>query len=233
MKSYLILDTETTNNFASPLVYDLGYVVCNKRGRVIRKESLIIAEIFLDKKLMEFAYYAKKIPQYVEKLKRGESRLVTLEEAKAEIDFVINKWHIEKVCAYNAGFDTNALRTTIRYVTKSEAREFFPSTVEVWCIWNMSCQTLCNNAKYYNFCAKNGFVTSKGNIQTSAEIVYRFLTNKLDFDEKHTGLEDAEIEQKILHKIMKMKIFPEIKKGINRACWKIPQRNFPKVLDNL
>ena len=233
MKSFLILDTETTNNFSSPLVYDVGYIVCNKRGRVLKRESLIIAEVFLNKKLMQFAFYANKIPQYIEKLSRGESRLVTLAEAKAEIQFVIEKWHIEQVCAYNAGFDTNALRTTIRYITKSEEREFFPSNVEVWCIWHIACQLLCNNSKYYNFCHKNGFVSAKGNIQTSAEIVHRFLTNDFDFIESHTGLEDAEIETKILLRCMKNKKFKEIKKGIHRMCWKIPQKNFPKPLDKI
>ena len=52
--------------------------------------------------------------------------------------------------------------------------------------------------KYVNFCNDNGYVTEKGNIQTKAEIVYRYLKNDKTFEEEHTGLSDCKIEYEIL-----------------------------------
>ena len=35
-------------------------------------------------------------------------------------------------------------------------------------------------------------------MQTKAEVVYKYLTNNLDFEEEHTGLSDVLIEYRIL-----------------------------------
>ena len=45
-------------------------------------------------------------------------------------------------------------------------------------------------------------MTSKNQVRLTAEIIYRFLTNDLDFTESHTGLEDVEIESKIFAECM-------------------------------
>ena len=47
----------------------------------------------------------------------------------------------------------------------------------------------------------------------TAEIIYRFITNNLNFEEAHTGLEDVLIEKEILAYCLKNK--PEI----NGALW--------------
>ena len=52
--------------------------------------------------------------------------------------------------------------------------------------------------KYVKFCRKNGFVTEKGNIQTKAEVVYRYLTGNVEFVEEHTCLAYVMIEKEIL-----------------------------------
>ena len=74
-----------------------------------------------------------------------------------------------------------------------------------------------------NFATTHGFVSDAGNIQTSAEVAYRFLTNDPDFVESHTGLEDVEIETAILMNCLKtgdenMKFQPY------SACWRNVQR---------
>ena len=76
--------------------------------------------------------------------------------------------------------------------------------------------------KYHKFCTDNGFVSKSGNISTSAETVYRFLTNNPDFEEEHKGLEDVEIEVKIFAECIKKK--KRMNRKINRACWRLAQR---------
>ena len=41
-------------------------------------------------------------------------------------------------------------------------------------------------------------MTEKGNIQTKAEVVYRYLTGNVEFVEEHTGLADVMVEKEIL-----------------------------------
>jgi hypothetical protein len=50
---------------------------------------------------------------------------------------------------------------------------------------------------YDTFCYENNFVTKRGCKRYTAEILYRFLTNDLEFEEEHTGLEDVLIEKEI------------------------------------
>ena len=45
-------------------------------------------------------------------------------------------------------FDLNALNKTIRYVTKSKVRYFFPFGTKVCCIWHMACQVLCTQKTF-------------------------------------------------------------------------------------
>ena len=38
---------------------------------------------------------------------------------------------------------------------------------------------------------ENNWLTGANNFKTSAEIGYRYITGKFDFEESHTGLEDC------------------------------------------
>ena len=41
-KYYLVLDVETANSTDDALVYDLGYVVCDKKGNIYEADSFIV-----------------------------------------------------------------------------------------------------------------------------------------------------------------------------------------------
>ena len=74
----------------------------------------------------------------------------------------------------------------------------------------MSREVMKNNKQYSEFCHENGFITKNGQKQFTAEVLYRFLTNDVDFVESHTGLED------VLILIYCLKTKPEI----DGALWK-------------
>lgn len=222
-KYYLVLDVETANTTDDPLVYDLGFVVADRQGNIYEAESLVIADIFVDEAdLMETAYYHEKLPRYREDLKNGSRTMTTLAHAKFMIRDLMEKYDIDTVCAYNASFDSRALNVTSRYVTKSKYRYFLPYGTEINCIWHMACQVLCTQKGYRKFCEQNGFVSPSGNLQTSAEVVYRYMTKDTDFDESHTGLEDVIIETAIMKKCYDQ--HKKMDKSINRLCWRIPQK---------
>ena len=76
MKNFIVFDTETAptvkhyDRRAHPetsLVYDFGWVVVDGNDFSIKEErSFIIAETFTNHQLMNSAYYANKLPQYIE-----------------------------------------------------------------------------------------------------------------------------------------------------------------------
>ena len=55
-----------------------------------------------------------------------------------------------------------------------------------------------DSRNYVKFCDDNEFLSEKGHRKSSAEIVYRYITKNLEFEEAHTALADTEIEAAIL-----------------------------------
>ena len=148
-KYVLVLDVETANMTDDALVYDLGFGVYDKKGNEYESYSFVIRDIF-DKEsdLMQTAYYSRKLPQYYEDLKNGTRERKYLLQAKKIVREVMEKYNIKEVYAYNANFDLTALNKTIRYVTKSKIRYFFPYGTKIQCIWNMACQVLCTQKTF-------------------------------------------------------------------------------------
>lgn len=223
---YLILDVETANTIDQPLVYDLGGVVADKYGRIYETFSFVIRDIFVyERELMKSAYYADKIPQYSADIRAGKRLMTSFYNARKYVLDLMKQYNIDTVCAYNAHFDRNALDTTQRWLTKSKYRFFFPYGTEFHCIWNMACQTICQQKTYGEFCEKHNLTSNrKGepnakNYSTSAETVYKYLTRNPDFEEEHKGYDDVLIETEIMKRCYAThKAMPD-GKGIKRNCW--------------
>ena len=222
-RTYLIMgDTETCNtrmengklDMNDVLVYDFGFAVCDKQGRVYEKYSFIIKEIFFGMKdLMKSSYYADKLPQYYEEIRNGQRKVVSLYEARQILANVMKEYETNIFVAHNARFDDNALKVTERYITKSKYRYFLPFGTEVWDTMKMANDTICKQKTYKKFCEENGYLTKNGQVRKTAEIIYRYITKNNDFIESHTGLEDVMIEKEILahcfrqHKAMRKKLY--------------------------
>lgn len=225
---YLALDTETTNGLDQPLVYDIGGAIVDKQGRVYEHFSFVIRDIFVhERELMQTAYYAEKIPEYAADIREGKREMVNFMFARRFILNLMEKYNVKDVAAYNAHFDRNALNTTIRWLTKSRVRYFFPYGTNFVCIWNMACQTVCQRKTYRQFCEEyqlfsgNGHGTNKKarNISTSAENVYRYLILNPEYQEEHKGLDDVLIETEIMKRCFSSHKAMPYGKGIRRNCW--------------
>lgn len=217
---YLILDTETANGLYKPLCYDIGFTIIDRKGKVYERRSFIVKEIFDDTKLMSTAYYADKVPMYEREIERKRYYKMKLSTIKQKVESLLKKYNIKEMYAYNCGFDKRALKNTNDRLL-NDLYGFFFRDIIYNCIWNMACQVICNNRNYRKFCKDNNYISSKGFVKTSAEVVYRYITKNIGFMESHTGLADSEIESKILQEIWKK--HKKVDKTINSACWKIPQ----------
>ena len=203
------IDTETTNgltdkdgklDLSQSLVYDVGWAVVNDKGKVFKTRSYVVAEIFLDKELMSQAFYADKIPTYWEEIKKGERILSPFWKIRKKFFEDAKKYKVEAVFAHNAFFDYTALNNTLRLLSGSKYRWFFPYKLNIWDTLIMSKQVFNRNEKYCEFCNKNGYLTNHKPPQNrmTAEILFRFLSGENGFEESHTGLEDVIIEKEIL-----------------------------------
>ena len=227
-KIFIGIDTETCNSLlddkgkldlSQSLVYDIGWVIFDKKGQVYKTRSDVIAEIFLDKELMQSAYYKDKIPQYWEDIKSGKRILKSFLKVRRQYLIDRKKYNSQVTFAHNAYFDYNALNNTLRYLTGSHNRYWFPYSIELWDSLKMSRDILGKKKSYTDFCDKNGYKTNHKTPQNrlTAEILYRFISGNRDFVESHTGLEDTLIEKEIFLYCLKQKKRMR-KKLFARAC---------------
>lgn len=203
----LVVDTETAGLLDNAFVYDLGVAAVERTtGRIIESRSMIISDVYDGlPRLMETAYYAEKLPRYVEGLAKGEWEKVNIFHARNIVRNLIRKYDIKRVYAYNVMFDLKALNNTWTMMTKGNAKYFFPYKVKMCCIMSMARQVIAKRPTYKAFCIDNGFLTAQGRPQTSAEKMYAYITNNPDYTEQHTGLEDVKIETEIMHYVITRK----------------------------
>ena len=216
-KYFVTMDVETIG-VEKPLVYDLGYAIHDKKGNVLIARSFLIKETWDNDKLMRTAYYSSKIGLYHEKIQKGVIEVKSWLDALGTLHDDLRKYKVHVACAYNLSFDMRALSFTHQHYNYTG--KILPYKMDLLCIWGMACETVCKQKMFREFCDKYKLVSPAGNYKTSAEIVYRYLTNNIGFIEEHTGLADVFIEIEILSRCIKYKHTG----GIIGNCWKIPQK---------
>lgn len=212
---YAIIDTETANGLYNPLVYDVSVVIFDKKNKEYFRKNWLISEVWKNESLMNSAYYAWKMPLY----DNFETKTVNMFQFICEFVNIISEYNVTHLLAYNLNFDIKALNNTSK---KYNQCEFIGENLENLDVWSMACELICNTNKYKNFCEENNYKSEKGNYKTSAEIVYRYMTNNHDFDESHTSMKDCEIEKEIFFKCLKQK--KGYKKGIVHNPWRKIQK---------
>ena len=236
---YIVLDTEglglndsKNKIYGRQRSYDIGYVIIDKKGNIIKMFNALTQEIFGDNKLMETAYFADKIPLYDYMIDNKEIKVKLFNKIINELKRDLEKYNIKGILAYNVNYDICALVETAQYTMKGNCpklkfettkngkkkpmfeqflQKLLNTKVEFYDIWTMACKTLCQQKTFL----ANAKYTNKGNIITNAETVYQYITDKEEFKEDHTALSDAIIESEILARIfangcslMKQMYFP-------------------------
>lgn len=211
---YGIFDSETANGLDDPIVYNGSFAIIDNNAETYETFSFIVREVFFGMSdLMQTAYYANKIPKYLEMIERGEIEVVSYATAKRRIAEMCKRYGVKAIMAHNMRFDYRATATTQRYLTKSNNRYFFPYGIELWDTLKMAHDTICKQKLYIEWCNENGYLTKNGKPRATAEILYRYITNDDGFIEAHTALEDILIEKEIFarcksqHKKMRKKCF--------------------------
>lgn len=218
---YILLDTETCNtrmvdgklDMSDVLVYDICWAVVDKKGNIYKTGAYLVDEIFNEEQeLMASAYYAKKIPEYLEQIAKGERVVERWYKIRRELVADMEMFNTNIIIAHNARFDYNALNTTTRWLSKSKYRTFVRGA-EWWDTLRMARQTIAKQKMYRHFCEEHNFLTATGRLKLTAEVLYRYITFDIAFEEEHKGLEDVMIEKEIFakcmaqHKAMEKRLF--------------------------
>lgn len=200
-KHYIMcMDVETASN--SRMVYDIGFAICDKKGNIYDKFSFVVKEVYDNKRLMDSAYYKKKLPQYDKDLQEGKILKVEFLEMRKVFMKALSVYGVKTISAYNLPFDTSALQSTTAYLF-GHGKKFLDPTfkdINLLCIYSFACEVLYSRPSFLYFVDKYNFYTKGQNPQTSAEIGYRYIKNDPNFVEEHRGLADVEIECQILAK---------------------------------
>lgn len=203
----LVVDTETANtiecngklDMSNVLVYDCGWQIVDTKGNVYKSQSWINSDIFYhEKKLMASAYYANKIPSYLVDISTGKRKVGNTYQIRRAMLEDMKEYGISEVVAHNARFDINSLNNTLRFTSKSKYRYWFPYGTEVWDTLKMARSVVCKMPTYRKFCLANGYVTKNNQLRATAEILWKFISKDVNFEESHTGLEDVTIETQIM-----------------------------------
>lgn len=212
----LVLDVETTlGKGENQIIFDIGWTITEASNeKKVLHRSYLVKEIFLDIKMMERAYYFEKFPSYIIALAEQKTELKGWNEIIQILNQDIQDYNVKELYAYNSNFDKTAIRKTHNILNNGLVKVDY----KIYCLWSLATQTFLGTEKFIKTALANGWVTEKGNIKTSAEVAYKYMTGDYDFIESHTALEDSSIETELLWKINKYGVKKD--KECRKSPWK-------------
>lgn len=204
-KVFVILDVETITS--AKLVFDIAWHVCDSKGNILESYNALVKEIvdtpFIFELLRKDDFMKDKCQMYIDALAMDSINVQYLYDIACDFWSIAERYNAQVImCAYNAKFDYDVLNNNLRMYEGDDAL-FFGNTENVIDIMTMALATICNTNKYVRWCNLNGFVTPKGNVKTSAETVYAYISQNCDFVEAHHALADCDIEKEIFFKARK------------------------------
>lgn len=190
----IILDTEFVN-LQKSFIYNLGYVVANENGDILKKRDFVIEQIWHNRELFATSYYYNKRNIYISKMRGKRMNLVKWGECVRIMLKDIKDFNINELWAYNVRADYNAINFMVEwYKTRNPLEK-----VNCYDIWDLTKEIFLKNDDYKKFCVMYNFITTKGFFKCTAETCYAFITNNPNYAEEHTALSDSIIETTILY----------------------------------
>lgn len=195
----LVLDTETAGNFASPFIYDIGWVIADIKCdngqahyEVLQSRDFVIKQVYNNKMLFASAFYGWKRMFYASLLKGKSAKQAYFGAALNKLKADMVNYGVGVICAFNGNFDRKAIDYNCAWYHKQ------PLNVNFVDIRKLAIASFYDEM-YEEFCHKYGFVTDKAKKpSTTAESFYAYLQDDCDHKEKHMALSDALEELAIL-----------------------------------
>lgn len=190
----IVFDTETTN-LEKPFCYNIGYVIYNTDTATIAvKRDFVVEQVWHNPMLFTTAYYANKREIYISRMRGKTCFLRKFGYITQQMYRDIEEFEITDGYAYNSPFDVKVFDFNCDWFKCINPLD----TLTIHDIRGYVHREIAFTEEYRNFCDAHNLYTESGNYSTTAEAVYRFLSNDATFDEEHTALADSEIELAIL-----------------------------------
>lgn len=190
----VVFDTETTN-INKPFCYNIGYVIVNvETDTILLKRDYVVEQVWHNPMLFTTAYYADKRQLYVNRMRARQVIMEKYGYITQQMIRDFKQYEIEYTFAFNSPFDTNVFDYNCEWFKTNSPFD----TVKIRDIRGFVHNFIAFTQEYKDFCDQNQYYTESGNYSTTAETVYRYITNNTDFIEEHTALADSEIEWQIL-----------------------------------
>lgn len=189
----MVFDTETTS-LNKPFCYNIGYVIVNDKGEVLKKADYVVEQIWHNLPLFQTAYYADKRPLYVSAMRSRKTDMEKFGYITQAMSRDIKAFEVTHAYAYNSSFDEKVFEFNCDWFKCINPFD----NVAIHDIRGFAHCFLCNVPGYEIFCEEHKLFTESGNYSTTAEAVFRYVSGNTDFEEEHTALADSEIEADIL-----------------------------------
>jgi hypothetical protein len=200
---YLVLDTECVG-LTNKSVYDIAWRIVDKHNKVYVERSYVVEEIITNGKIMHDAFYAKKIfSHYIPNLYHRNITMMGWNNIRELMLDDIDTYEANIFSAYNLGFDVSAIRYTNSLFNPNT--KYLTKPIKLLDLWDLACSSILSQKQFIKVALEANWVSAKGNIQTSAEKAYAYITGNTGFIESHTALEDVIIETEILNRSLRQK----------------------------
>ena len=190
----VVFDTETTS-LEKPFVYNIGYVIYNTETETaLIERDFVVKQTWNNRELFTTAYYTDKRDLYIRRMRGKTAELEYLGRITQIMarDFAYH--NVTAAFAYNSPFDDKVFTFNCEWY---KVRNPFDN-IPIYDIRGYVFKKIAFTDDYKEFCEENELFTESGNYSTTAENVYRFIKQDLNFDEEHTALADSKIELEIL-----------------------------------
>lgn len=189
-----VFDTETTS-LDKPFCYNIGYVILDTDNwKMLVRRSYVVEQVWHNLPLFSTAYYAEKRPLYVADMRAHNTIMDKFGYICRQMTRDFNLYSVNIAFAYNSPFDEKVFEFNCDWFKCNNPFD----TVEIKDIRGFAHQFLVNDV-FKKFCEEYEYFTETGNYSTTAETMYRYVSENTDFIEAHTALEDAIIEAGILN----------------------------------
>ena len=196
----MVFDTETVS-VNKPFCYNIGYVIYNTdTDEMLVKKDFVVEQIWHNMPLFSTAYYADKRPIYVSRMRAKKTKMDKFGYICKEMIKDLNTFNVEYAYAYNSSFDEKVFEYNCDWFKCNNPFD----TVPIIDIRGNVHNRIAFTDDFQNFCEQNNQFTDSGNYSTTAETVYRYLTNNMEYTEEHTALSDSLDELRILEETIRL-----------------------------
>lgn len=193
-KKIVVFDTETTS-IEKPFVYNIGYkIIDTETNTCLVKHDFVVEQVWHNKELFTTSYYADKRQEYINRMRAKTCIMAKIGYITQTMCREFKFYQVESAYAYNSSFDDGVFEFNCEWFKVINPFD----NIQIFDIRGYIFKTIAFTNEYKYFCDTHKLYTEKGNYSTTAESVYRFITNTPDFVEEHMALADSEIESEIL-----------------------------------